>query len=86
LRGGCDAHDLFLERLAPAHGDAVPIAREGHAQRRFHPGARGAPGDVQLVAVVANGRLADAIDDRAFLGNAVLQRCALIGAAVHTVG
>jgi hypothetical protein len=69
--GGCRLDDLLLECRAAVDADALAITRHRHAQHTLQAMLIGTARDGQLVAVVAHGGRADAIDDRALLGDAV---------------
>ncbi|TLD45286.1 MAG: hypothetical protein FAZ92_02443 [Accumulibacter sp.] len=77
--------DALLELGAALDRDAVAVARHGHAQGGFQPVLGGATGHLQLVAIVPDGGCADAVDEGALLGDAVLLRFDALPALLTTV-
>ena len=83
-----------LELHAAADSDALAVAFHCQAQRRRHAGAVGLAGHGQTLAVIAHGRAAGAVDDRALLRDAVDHRgmaglrlaVALDGVALEALG
>ena len=75
--------------LAPVsytHLDVYKRQLHCHTQGGLQAVLIGSPRDFQFVAVIAHGRRADAIDDRALLGDAVLSGMALRGLLAALAG
>jgi len=69
IDGGPDHSGLEVGRAVD--GDAVAVAFHRQPQRGLQALARGLAGNLQPVAIVAHGRAAGAVDDRALLRDVV---------------
>jgi hypothetical protein len=65
-------HDGFLECVAAIDTDAIAVQFSCHAHRRPQSGSVGMPRHMQHLAIVTHGGGAEAINNRALFGHAVL--------------
>ena len=77
---------MLFEGVGAVDRDPVAVTLDCEAQRGLQSVLVRTPRDFQLVPVIAHGRRADAIDDRALLGDAVLLWKALRGLLTDIAG
>lgn len=79
LGARCGLGDALLEGGRSVDREACAITHPGHLQGGLQTLWARTARDLQLLAVIANGREADAVNDRPLLGDAVRRRSALVG-------